>query len=936
MRRCLSSYLYKTSKVLVKFYTFIIVFVAIWFWYIRSVYWWDLIISEFFYNSGDVWVEISNIWPLFSGNINLVWLWPIVSSDITLDTNQTILIWNNLSDIDVGSIWLSISWVWLILDDWWVEINLSTDWNLSDKVILDIERLNHILDNQVSYQKVITASGVWQDGYAYVRQNMTNIDIIANPSILVFSGDIWTEDSPFDSWLSYGDIQIIEVWPSSGNCMNEFIKIRSNIYYSWLVSFYGLWSSDRTIDYYLDLSPWQELVITDDISWLIPWPDILVWPTITLTNGWEQLKVIASGTLLDDIIYSNLKWIQSLFYTSNSGEIRLFQTNWLGTPANKCNQVNFTWWIWLCDIDPTIDYIWTGIYDINLDIIWQYDSLCNSGSIRILNGITWSIDTCDISFQNLLGSNKIEFLQYSGVDLICKDIFIFSSNYDIWYVNQYYCPVNISSWSNSPSTPSENICKNNPTHGALTNCHVKYQWSTVWFFAWYAFNTIAHIEGKDIQNNNKKYNCYRDMWDGNTLSQCNPSGYKYNNPGVYIINLTITDNSSNYYCRTSSFVNYPLKGNMDDDHANYYDLYEYVLDFCSDYSSDDNYPNNIDIIWSFCSGFYDSGFVTSNITPQYTWSIDTIIYSVLPNPVWSDSLYEEIVLQNLLTSTSYLDWLSLHIWSKKINLSWSIWPDWFKSILWWLGLVNNGMCIYLKKENLLLDEFCYDSVKEWQIVTLSGQIITWEKDLLDKDNDWLSWDILDTDLDKVWQYIIDLLSLENILWDIWSDITIDKELNSLLTSVRLVQDDYTICDEWWPQHCKISTSKATKSKPKSTMSKYQIEATVYKHKYYLYKNFNSYLYSQISDWRPFVTEDPSIISYFDQLEQLDSRIWSWYVYTSKDNRSYKYFNNFKQSIQKEENITIWDVIYPSLVDYVDQIKTYYINKELIDNIKNLK
>lgn len=925
----LYSYFDAINQFIFKLYLFIIVFFAVWFWYVRSVYW-DLMISEFFYNQNDIRVEISNIWlESFSWNIQINWLWAIISNDFYIGQDESILIWNSLTDIDVSIFsWKYLSWVWFVINSWDINISLITDWAPSDGVSIDTDRLQYIIDNKVSYQKVFNTSWVWIDWYATVRQNMTDIDTIANPFSLIQTWDIWTENT--DDWLSFGDIEFTEIYASSGNCMNEFIKIRSNIYYSWLVSFYGLWSSSNTINYYLNLSPWQELLITDDISWLIPWSDILVWPTITLTNWWEQLKIIVSGVVLDDIIYSQLKWIQSLFYTENSGDIRIFQTNWPWTPANKCSQVNFTGWIWLCDIDLTTNYLWTGIYDIDLSIVWQYSNICNSWSIWIINSITWTTDSCTSNFQNLLGSNKIEFLQYSGTDLICKDSYIFASNYDIWYVNQYYCPVIPNTWSNnsSSSSPSWNQCID--TRQIMTDCHVKYQWSKVWFFADYNFNIVANIGWTDIQNNTKKYQCYRDMWDGNTLTECNPSGYKYSNPWVYTINLTITENSTSYYCKTSSFVNYPLKADIDKNYSNNFDLQNYISDFCDVY-------DDIDIIWSFCDGFYTSWFLQSNIVEQYDWPLDLIIYSVLPNPVWSDSLYEEVVLQNLLATNSILDWLILHIWSKKISLSWNI--DWsgFKSIIWWLWLVNNGMCIYLKKDNLILDEFCYGSTKEWEIVTLSGQSMTWEDDSIEDDNDNLSWSELDIDIDKAWQEILDLLWLENVVWTIWDDVIIDKELNSLLTSVRLVQADYNICNNWlFPEHCKISTTKSSSSKSTSTMTKTQIDVIVYKHKYYLYKNFNTYLFNQISTWRPFVTEDPTIVWYYDDLLILDNNIWSWYIYTSKDNRSYRYFNNFKQVTSEENNLSLLEITYPWLADYLDEIKTYYINKELINNIKSLK
>ncbi len=936
------SYFAKLTNFTFKLYLFIIVFFTVWFWFIRSVYGWDLVISEFFYDQNDVWIEVSNAWLYsFSGNINIVWLWPIVANNIFLDTGQTIVIWNNFVDISTPNIANLLSWAWFVVDGSWFSLSLITDWVESDLIQFDPTILSHIYLSWVSYQKILDGSWVWVDWFATVRQNMTDIDTIANPWVLIQTWEIatWNQSNDADP-LSYGDIQFIEIFPSSGNCMNEFIKIHSNIYYSWLVSFYGIWQSSNTTDYYLNLTPWQELLITDDISWLTPSPYILLWPTITLTNWWEQLKITASGVLLDDIIYSNLQWIQSLFYTSNSWNTRLFQTNWPWTPPNKCSQVNFTGWVWSCDIDLNSNYLWTGIYSINLNIVWQYSNTCSSWSIWVINWVTWVTDSCTTNFQNLLGSNKIEFLQYSGTDLICKDVYIFTSNYDIWYVNQYYCPMFIDTWSNSPQNTIVNQCTNSSTtsNQVMTDCHVKYQWSTLWFFANYEFNIIANIGWTDIQNNTTKYDCYRDMWDGNALTTCNPLWYEYINPWVYTINLTITEKSSSRYCKTSSFVNYPLNTNIDENHPNYLDLNDYVAEFCSNY--EDLNIDDMSIVSSFCSGFYNSGFLQINSDEQYhyTWFNYISIYSVLPNPVWSDSLYEEVVLQNLSWNKTPLDGLILNIWSKVINLSWTIEWSWFKSVIWWLGLINNGMCVYLKKNTILLDQLCYKSVKEWQIVTKNGQSMTLEDSLLSLEDKQLSWSDLDIDIDKIWQKFLDLLSLDTIIGFIWDDITTDKEFSSLITSTKLIQDNYTVCDQGnWPKYCKISNpAKYSTKKPASIISRTKIDAIVYKHKYLLYKNFNDYLFNQISTWRPFVTEDPAILWYYEDLETLDNKIWSWYIYKSKDNRSYHYLNNFKQIETDKDTQSLLEITYPWLADYIEKIKTYYINKELINNIKTLQ
>lgn len=942
MEDILSSYLKPLSQTLNRIITIVTIFIALWFWYTGSVYSADLIISEFFYNQDDIRIEISNIWPTdFSGDIQIDGLWSSYYKNLSLPAfSGIILLWNTLNNVDLSAIWSYETNAGFVINSWDIDIKLRINWSIWDEVWLDIVKLWHILTSWVSYQSVYDG-GAWVDWRSITRQNMTDA-AIANPWIIVQNGDI-KFDFVDPIWtIKHRDIQIVEIRPSSWNCMNEFIKIRSNIYYSGLVGFYWLGTSTATISYYLNLTPWEELVIVDDISGLMPWPSILVWPTITLTNGGEQLKVIISWDIIDDVIYSSLQWISSLFYTSMSGSSRLFKTNWPWTPANKCNQVNFTWGVWLCDIDVTPNYLGTGAYLLDASIGWQYKHLCSTGSVRILNGATWNLDSCSAAFSTLLGTNKVEFLQYSGSEIICRDVYLFASSYDVWYVNQYYCPIDkvpSSTWS--ASTDSLQCSENNLSY--MGNCHIQYQWSTLGFFANYNFNFIANIEWKNIQNTNKQYECTWDMGDGNILYECNPSGHRYVDPGVYVISLTIRDNFYHGYCKTSSFVNYPLKTITDASHTNYFDLYNYVVEFCSEHNLKDNDTTSFienKIIWSFCDEFYASWFIKSNIILPYMGDLTLVISSALPNPIGSDSIYEKITLQNIGQHNVKLDGLSVQIWSKKIALSWVLDSYNTKDIIWGLGLVNNGMCLYLKQSHIIIDEFCYESVKEWEIITLTWlrQNMTWEiSDNID-DIEYATWH----DLDNVWQEIIDMLWLEDIVGEVWEDQYIEKDITSLLTSVKLVQEMYTICFESGALlHCKIQTP-SKKSKPKSTKKslstadKYKIESTIYKNKYYLYKNFSNYLLRQLSLRYPFISEDKTIKSYYELVDKMDKKIWSWYIYTSKDNRSYRYLNNFKQTIDESQHISIADILYPWIVQYTQEIKMYYINKELINQIKNIK
>lgn len=126
----------------------------------------------------------------------------------------------------------------------------------------------------------------------------------------------------------------------------------------------------------MDVNAGSDLIIADQLAGMIPSDDILLVPTVTLTNGGELLKVIVSGIVLDEVRYSGLVGAQSLTVTPlySGGAERLFTTNIPGSPPTTCavlpSPVQLTGGLGQCDIKlNTMTYLGTGSYSLSFQTV---------------------------------------------------------------------------------------------------------------------------------------------------------------------------------------------------------------------------------------------------------------------------------------------------------------------------------------------------------------------------------------------------------------------------------------------------------------------------------------------------------------------------------------------------------------------------------------
>jgi len=199
--------------------------------------------------------------------------------------------------------------------------------------------------------------------------------------------------------------------------------------------------------------------------------------------------------------------------------------------------------------------------------------------------------------------------------------------------------------------------------------------------------------------------------------------------------------------------------------------------------------------------------------------IDLKITSVLPNPLWKDSLWEEIWLLYLGQFT----WLDLSTgfylqkWNTKKYLQWTLYSNQETTITGNFSLPNKAWCVEIGYENHIYDKFCYTEPEEWQKFTISN---------------WVLSSISTIDFD-----ILNNSKLENI----WNQV----------------------CLTHWSQkfycknmpYSKLSTKKVNQNK--------------------LYKEFFDSFENYLKDQRKIMYYDTDIKNYFNLLNEIEKAISDW-------------------------------------------------------------
>lgn len=529
-------------------------------------------------------------------------------------------------------------------------------------------------------------------------------NIIDSSSLTIVNQNSWfSQNSEYIKventweWMSwsftpilFGDLQIVEVFPWSGNCLDEYIRIVSHRDFSWYIEIIGAWVSSWSIQINVNLISWERLIITDNIAGMKTTDQVILVPSITLTNGWEMLQLRYSWLMLDTILYSDPRAAKSLIFTEWVWWIRYFKTIVDAQLQSSCSllisEIIHSPVVWWCTIDiKNSEYRWSGYYILSLEIwslSWCINQPLNKRYDKEKEIAVW---VCQTYVEVGPWVHHLIYYWYSDTwSIICSDDLYFASQYDVWYIQIQ----DNSPWQCQNTKTNTKIDNSSITFYESKNCGIELQSPKLLFTTDSALNVRLLLDGTWLNDSQKMYSCVVDFGNGEKIQECNPSAFHYQLPWIYTIWIHIKDsNTGQPICTHTSFLYVPawlkIKNTIN------------WLNFNLSWNWSSSW-SNFNCTWIF-SGFY--------------------IYSLLPNPKGSDS-WQELIVFSWVNDLNFSN-VSLKIGKKTINLSEiMIWQNFtLKSSLW---LLNKWMCIDLIENNCgIIQHVCYDKVKDDEILYCS-------------------------------------------------------------------------------------------------------------------------------------------------------------------------------------------------------------------------
>ena len=528
----------------------------------------QLHITEIRIDGTDEYVEITNWWPLFSGEIQLVWIkwWStILSASIYIDTYQSVVI---------GDSWLMIVWSsWVFLPNQWLSmtdtsaliVSLVYGGQVLDMVQLSAEQVKSSDNRKASWEYShitkdwLIATGLtnysiitWEYGNPGVVRWLTRwVVVVSYPTITWsdiimtwsswdwVSGDMsisliwswwlwsWSISSGTDGlwWQIVSWIVIQEVYPFS-DCIGEHIGLFFGHAYSWTLSVGGLWVSQSSKTFSVRADTWSIRYIVESLSGIVS-DNVILVPDITLTDWGESLSLVGMSWLLwDSIIYTQTQSKFASTVSSSSWGVRLFASVAPSTLRTVCNQSIQSPQVWWCRIHSVDEWYHSGVFSMWFTVSGSLVSPSCDHWAWFVNGDSVSGSGCLLWESFVPWSYRVWYQQYSGNVLVCEDEYMI---YGAIHVAQ--APV--------VEPPS---------------CAISIQ-NTTPITAGKSVNFIALLNDNPLQNTSS-YQC---QWSGAMVEwrdSCNPGYNTFNESWLIPLSLTISKDNK-VICQTSMILNYP-------------------------------------------------------------------------------------------------------------------------------------------------------------------------------------------------------------------------------------------------------------------------------------------------------------------------------------------------------------------------------------------
>lgn len=265
---------------------------------------------------------------------------------------------------------------------------------------------------------------------------------------------------------------------------------------------------------------------------------------------------------------------------------------------------------------------------------------------------------------------------------------------------------------------------------------------------------------------------------------------------------------------------------------------------------------------------------------QIISGINLSIISITPNPIWKDSLWEEIwILYSWLEKKLDLSsWYYIKIWNTKKYLKWELVSNQETLLTWNFGFPNKAACVEVGYKKIIFDKFCYPQSKEGQKFYISN---------------WVLENISDIDFN-----ILKTAKLQNI----WNKICLTY---------------------WWQQfycknmpYSKLSTKKVNQNK--------------------LYKEYFDVFENHLKNQRKVMYYNSDIKNYFNLLNEIEKTISKWESSFDLDGHFYQTYE-FKKMYEDKYPTTTSVALKEKIFEFIpDPIMSKYekLKKEYEDYLMN--
>ncbi len=416
-----------------------------------------------------------------------------------------------------------------------------------------------------------------------------------------------------------------------------------------------------------------------------------------------------------------------------SWNIKLCETYYEISKIVKKNTINiFSWTLKISEIHPIDDdlpeyieitAIWNWSGQVTIKWLWRWTSSKTfsltlfSWQTAIITDSTWWFEKYNIPIDKIILLSSISLTNnWEQLTIIDNSGHILDK---VYYINWKKWKSLYFSWTLSwdtrifnhidiltPVLKLENIKPylQNQKFNTGVEFYIKIQ-NTSSFYFWKSVNLIAVFSWKELQNNEKNFECKWFISWNLVFTWCNPYYYKFNNSWIIPIKLELLDKTNNFKYITYSYINYPSLPSCN----------------CNCWSCRENYYHNLYLKRK--NKYYKLKKIqkeiknkSKSIENKYiplTWTLQ--IYSILPNPKWKDKNKE--VIKILALKNLNLNWIFIKYWkNKKFFLSWEIKNGQILTLTGDFKFSNKWDCIYLLSGNFLLDKLCYIKPKSWKFI----------------------------------------------------------------------------------------------------------------------------------------------------------------------------------------------------------------------------